>query len=82
MYDKQEVSIPNLGLVQMHDQETDKLQLVNTSSKKVRNNYANFYREKVAYFETGFSKSGAGSVDCSTEENYVKKLLGYFKRRN
>ena len=82
VYDKQEVTIPNLGLVQMHDQETGQLELVNTSSKKMRNAYAEFYRDKVAYFENGFSKSGSGTVSCSTEENYVKKLLGYFKRRN
>lgn len=82
IYDKHEVEIPNLGLVQMLDQETGKLELVNTSNKKMRNTYANFYREKVSYFEKNFSSSGAGTVDCSTNENYVKKLLGYFKRRN
>jgi len=82
VYDKQEVEIPNLGLVQMQDQETGKLKLINTSSKKMRNAYTNFYHEKVAYFEKGFSQSGSGTVDCSTQDNYVKKLLGYFKRRN
>jgi len=82
VYDKQEVTIPNLGLVQMHDQETGNLQMVNTSSKKIRDSYAKFYQDKVSYFENGFSKSGSGIVDCSTQENYVKKLLGYFKRRN
>ena len=81
VYDQQEVSIPNLGLVQMNDQETGKLELVNTSSKKMRNAYAEFYREKVDYFEKGFSQSGSGTMDCSTQDNYVKKLLGYFKRR-
>jgi len=82
VYDKQEVTIPNLGLVQMHDQETGKLELINTSSKKMRDAYADFYKDKVTYFENGFSKSGSGTVSCSTQDNYVKKLLGYFKRRN
>ena len=82
VYDQQEVSIPNLGLVQMNDQETGKLELVNTSSKKIRNAYAEFYSKKVNYFEKGFSQSGSGTMDCSTQDNYVKKLLGYFKRRN
>ena len=82
VYDQREVEIPNLGVVQMEDQETGNTQLINTSSKKIRNNYADFYREKVTYFEEGFSKSGSGTMSCSTNENYVKKLLGYFKRRN
>jgi len=81
IYDKREESIPNLGMVQMQDEETDELVLVNTASKKVRQNYEKFYREKVDYFKDSFTKSGAGIIDCRLDESYVKKLLGYFKRR-
>jgi len=68
-------------VIQVENQETGILQMVNTSSKKIRDNYAKNYREKINYFEESFSKSGSGTVSCSTQENYVKKLLGYFKRR-
>ena len=81
VYDRREESIPNLGIVQMQDEETGELMLVNTSSKKVRRNYEKFYLEKVAYFKESFTKSGAGVIDCRLDESYVKKLLGYFKRR-
>ncbi|TGV01736.1 DUF58 domain-containing protein [Flavivirga rizhaonensis] len=81
VYDKHEESIPNLGMVQMQDEETGELMLVNTSSKKVRLNYGKFYQEKVAYYKESFTKSGAGAIDCRVDESYVKKLLGYFKRR-
>ena len=81
IYDKREESIPNLGMVQMQDEETDELVLVNTASRKVRMNYEKFYREKVDYFKDSFAKSGAGIIDCRLDESYVKKLLGYFKRR-
>ncbi|GAA3593692.1 DUF58 domain-containing protein [Flavivirga amylovorans] len=81
VYDKHEESIPNLGMVQMQDEETGELMLVNTSSKKVRLNYSKFYNEKVAYYKESFTKSGAGAIDCRVDESYVKKLLGYFKRR-
>ena len=81
VYDRREESIPNLGMVQMQDEETGELMLVNTSSKKVRRNYEKFYLEKVAYFKESFTKSGAGVIDCRLDESYVKKLLGYFKRR-
>jgi len=81
VYDRREESIPNLGMVQMQDEETGEVMLVNTSSKKVRRNYEKFYLEKVAYFKESFTKSGAGVIDCRLDESYVKKLLGYFKRR-
>ena len=81
VYDKREEDIPNLGVVQMQDEETGEYMLVNTSSKKVRLNYAKFYNKKVAYYKDSFTKSGAGVIDCRVDESYVKKLLGYFKRR-
>ncbi|GAL69241.1 DUF58 domain-containing protein [Jejuia pallidilutea] len=82
VYDKREENIPNIGVVQMQDEETGELMLVNTTSKKVRENYAKFYRGKVNYYKETFSRSGAGVIDCRVDESYVKKLLGYFKRRS
>ncbi|MBL7558325.1 DUF58 domain-containing protein [Olleya sp. YSTF-M6] len=81
IFDKHEEAIPNLGMVQMEDEESGELMLVNTNSKTVRKNYAKFYSQKVNYFKDSFAKSGAGSVACRTDESYVKKLLGYFKTR-
>jgi uncharacterized protein (DUF58 family) len=81
VYDKREEEIPNLGMVEMQDEETGELMLVNTSSKKVRDNYQHYYRDRVEYFKDSFAKSGAGVIDCRVDESYVKKLLGYFKRR-
>lgn len=81
IYDKHEASLPNLGLVQMQDGESSELMLVNTSSKKVRQNYNAFYQDKVTYYKESFSKSGAGTIDCRLDQSYVKKLLGYFKTR-
>ncbi len=81
VYDKAEENIPNLGMVQMQDQETGELLLVNTSSKSVRNQYYSYHRERVDYFTESFTKSGAGALSSRVDESYVKKLLGYFKRR-
>ncbi|MGR7812622.1 DUF58 domain-containing protein [Lacinutrix undariae] len=81
VYDKRETEMPNIGLVQMQDEESGELMLVNTQSKTVRRNYAEYYTQRVAYYKDSFTKSGAGSIDCRVDESYVKKLLGYFKRR-
>lgn len=82
IYDKHEETIPNIGMVPMEDEETGELRLVNTASKKVRFGYEQFYNDKVNYYKDSFAKSGAGAISCRTNESYVKKLLGYFKRRN
>ncbi|WP_338841800.1 DUF58 domain-containing protein [Flavobacterium ginsenosidimutans] len=81
VYDMREEKIPNLGMVSMLDSETGKIQLVDTSSKTVRLNYEKHYQEKLNYFKDTFRKSGAGIVNTRVDENYVTKLLGYFKSR-
>ncbi len=81
VYDRREEEIPNLGMVQMEDEETGELLLVNTGSKKIRSNYSKYYQERVDYFRDSFNRSGAGSLSSRVDESYVKKLLGYFKRR-
>jgi uncharacterized protein (DUF58 family) len=81
VYDIREEKIPNLGMVTMLDAETGKIQLVDTGSKTVRMNYEKHYHDRVNYFKDIFSKSGAGVVNTRVDENYVTKLLGYFKSR-
>jgi len=81
VYDKHDVSIPNLGMVPMLDAESGNTMLVNTASKKVRNGYTAHYLKSVDYFEKSFSHSGAGTISSRIDESYVKKLLGYFKRK-
>ncbi|HHB52669.1 MAG TPA: DUF58 domain-containing protein [Saprospiraceae bacterium] len=81
VFDKHEVTIPNIGLVPMLDAETKEVMLVNTNSKKVRSNYASYYLKTVDYFEKSFSHSGAGVISSQIGESYVKKLLGYFKQK-
>ncbi|MEX0997052.1 MAG: DUF58 domain-containing protein [Flavobacteriaceae bacterium] len=81
IYDPREEQIPNLGVIQTEDEETGETLLVNTSSKKVRAAYSKYYLEKVSFFQETFQKSGAGTMNCRVDESYVKKLMGYFKRR-
>ncbi|WKK65840.1 DUF58 domain-containing protein [Lutimonas zeaxanthinifaciens] len=81
VYDKLETEMPKLGMVPMRDAETGKIVLVNTNSKRVRTNYRAKYLETVDYFEDSFTKSGSGVINTRVDQSYVKKLLGYFKRR-
>lgn len=81
IYDEREEEIPNIGLVQMLDAETGEMMMVNTGAKSVRIAYGKYFREREDYFKDSFNKSGAGTISTRVDEGYVKKLLGYFKRR-
>ncbi|MEL4456645.1 DUF58 domain-containing protein [Lutimonas vermicola] len=81
VYDKIETELPKLGMVPMRDAESGEIVLVNTNSKIVRRNYRAHYLKTVDYFEDSFTKSGSGVINNRVDESYVKKLLGYFKRR-
>ncbi len=81
VYDKYEEEIPSLGMVPMTDAESGRTILVNTNSKKTRANYRAHYLKTVDYFENTFKRSGSGTISTRIDESYVKKLLGYFKRK-
>ncbi len=81
VYDKFEEFIPNLGLVQMFDQELGEIKLIDTSSIKIRKNYKNQMSLNFKKFNDVFTRNGAGTISCRTDESYIKKLLNYFKNR-
>jgi uncharacterized protein (DUF58 family) len=81
VYDPREKSIPNIGLVPMQDSESGAVRWINTQSKAQRLRYEKHFQLLSQDFETIFKKNGAGTLSCSVEESYVKRLLGYFKAR-
>ena len=81
VYDKFEEAIPNLGLVQMFDQETEEIKMIDTSSKSLRDIYKREMSLNFKKFNDLFTKNGAGTISCRTDESYIKKLLNYFKNR-
>jgi len=81
IYDKYDEEIPNLGMVPMLDAESGNIQLINTSSKIIRTNYKTNALRLSDYYKNTFKRSGAGTVNTRVDENYVIKLLGYFKHK-
>ena len=81
IFDKLEEKIPNMGIVTMFDQETEETKLIDTSSSLLRKKYQSYNVANSKRFNQLFSKNGAGTLNCRTDESYVKKLLSYFKKR-
>jgi len=82
VYDQREKELPNIGLLPLLNPETGKEKWVNTSSKTVRRKHKAWFLEREAEFERQFPRAGAGAMSCRVDESYVKKMLGYFKRRS
>ena len=79
IYDPFEKDLPGLGMFKTTDAETGKTIWVDTSSQKMRTAQRKYYDENTAYCNEAFKKSGGGILQMATHDDYVKKLLGYFR---
>lgn len=79
--DPRERTIPNVGLVHIKDSETGEAAWINTSSRKVRESYAKWFTEVERSSKALFGRYQIDSVDVSTEDDYVKNLMGFFRKR-
>jgi len=81
IHDTREDTLPNVGLVPMQDAETEKMLFVDTSSKKVRDNFAKNRAQATEKLRKLFPASGVDLIDITTGTDYVKPLINFFKNR-
>ena len=81
IFDPREVEIPDVGIVHVKDSESGEAAWVNTSNRKVRSRYAEWFRT-VAQNETRlFNKYKIDSIDIATDQDYVKRLMAFFSKK-
>lgn len=81
VYDRRDASMPDVGLVRLRDMESGRDIWVDTGSSKVRNAYAKDWYERQQVFASCTQRSGVDTVSVTTDEDFVKALLGLFRRR-
>lgn len=81
VYDKMSTELKPLGLMKVYNPETGDDQWIDTSSRKVRNIYRNWWINQQTYMQGAFKQSGVDSVSISTDDDYVKSLLMLFQKR-
>ena len=81
IHDTREDILPNVGLVPMQDAETEEMIFVDTSSKKVRDNFAKNRLQATEKLRKLFPASGVDLIDITTGTDYVKQLMNFFKTR-
>ncbi|WP_313384667.1 DUF58 domain-containing protein [Chishuiella sp.] len=79
VYDEKEQSFPDIGLVHVQDNETGEIRLIDTSSKKLRMQYAQYYKDLNQRYQSIFKKNQSGALSIRTDEDYIRPLLNYFK---
>ena len=81
VYDPRERTIPDVGLVHVKDSETGKGAWIDTSSKRTRAAYEQWFRTASESAAKLFNRYQVDSVDTATDEDYVKNLIALFHRR-
>ena len=81
VYDPRERSIPDIGLVNIKDSETGQTAWVNTSDKKMRLAYEEWFRNMEQTSSKMFMKYNVDKVSIAVDDDYVKGLMTLFKNR-
>lgn len=81
IYDPRERVVPDVGLVNVKDSETGESAWVNTSSRKMREAYAQATRNADDKALKLLRRYQIDSVDISTGSDYVRGLMALFDKR-
>lgn len=80
VYDKRDAQLPDVGLMRVADLETGTEQWVDTSSKRVRNDYSRWWYERQQNMSDTLKRCRVGSVSVATDEDFVSALKGLFQK--
>ena len=81
VYDPRERSLPDVGLINVKDSETGEDAWVDTSSRKMRLAYEEWFRNVEQTASRMFMKYNVDRVSIALDEDYVRGLMSLFKNR-
>lgn len=81
VFDKRDHEIPDVGIIEFHDAESGENIWIDSSSAKVRNDYANYAKESNFLIDNTLMRYRIDNVAVSTADDYVKALIKLFKQR-
>ncbi len=81
IFDEREAMLPPIGMLKLKDAETGSYVWVDSSSKRVRNEYANWWNKQSSKLDWFFKKSGIDYVNINTKDDYVRSLMSLFRKR-
>ena len=81
VYDKRETELPPIGMIEVFDKESEGRTWVDTSSKKVRDNFSLWWKNHEKTIDGIFKRSGTDTAGIVTGQDYVKPLMKLFTLR-
>ena len=81
VYDPRERSIPDVGVIHVKDSETGDSAWIDTGSRKVREAYSEWFRTVGENESRLFNKYRTDNIDIATSDDYVSRLMLFFKRK-
>ncbi|WP_294143049.1 DUF58 domain-containing protein [uncultured Sanguibacteroides sp.] len=81
VYDPRENEIPPVGLMYLTDAESGEHIWIDTSDRRVQEDYRRYVFEREKDLDRIFKHSGVDVASISSDEDYVMSLIALFKRR-
>ena len=79
--DPREISMPNIGLIQLEDAETGEMVLIDTGSASFRKRYEQLGGARLDSLKKLFRSMDIDHIDIRTGEDYVFDLVKFFRNR-
>ncbi len=79
--DPREAELPNVGLLNVRDAETDREALVDTSNASVREQYALEARKRAAERDRILRRNRVDAIHVRTDRPYVEEIYRFFRMR-
>ena len=81
VYDKMDLELPDAGLLQVQDAETNAIKWIDSSDEMIRYNYQQHFMHQSELSKNYFRKAGAELLHVRTDDDYVKILQKFFINR-
>lgn len=81
VYDKMDMQLPKVGLINAIDAESGQHKMIDTSDAMVRYNYQQYFFEQTDNCKKIFKQAGAALLHVRTDEDYIKILQQFFLKR-
>ncbi|MBQ3254614.1 MAG: DUF58 domain-containing protein [Rikenellaceae bacterium] len=81
VYDQREQELPDVGILELEDAESGKKVWIDSSSRRVREAYANDWARRNQRIETVLKQNRVDTATVATDEDYVAALIKLFKQR-
>jgi len=80
--DRAERALPSVGLIEFQDAETGEIILVDTFSRKFRNQYSGRSSQRFDELREMLRLVNVDSINISTDRPYIQDLIGFFRMRH